>query len=75
MPGGINPPLEVIQSWPKPSLNPETVGWGVVVAMVILYAFALGVVVARLWARFAIQRNAGIDDIFIVLAMVSTFCR
>ncbi|KIW06340.1 hypothetical protein, variant [Verruconis gallopava] len=75
MGGGINPPPEVLQQWAKIA-NPEhpsqTRGWGLVILCVVLFTFALAVVVARLWARLMIRRTAGIDDIVIVLAMIPT---
>jgi hypothetical protein len=74
MPGGTHPPLSVIESWPKPSLNFERRGWGVPIAVIVLFVITATVVSARLWSRLVIQRNAGIDDICIVFAMVRTYC-
>ncbi|KAF2101379.1 hypothetical protein NA57DRAFT_35108, partial [Rhizodiscina lignyota] len=71
MPGGIHPPLAVIESWPTPNyVDPHTRGWSLVILMCVLYAIALLAVVARLWARLGILHNAGADDAIIVAAMV-----
>jgi hypothetical protein len=72
MAGGIHPPVDVILSWPTPNyVNPHTRGWELVIICIVLYALALFAVIARLWARFMIQRNAGADDALILAAMVS----
>jgi hypothetical protein len=70
MPGGLNPPPDVIASWPKPSLHPEVVGWGTAIGLIILYVIALVVVAGRLYARIYVQKNAGIDDALITLSLV-----
>lgn len=71
MPGGIHPTLEVIASWPRPNyVNPERKGWGLVITTIVLFTLALFTVLARLWARFVLLRNPGLDDLVIVLAMV-----
>jgi hypothetical protein len=74
MPGGIRPPLEVILSWPARSEHPERHGWGLTITTIILFCITLAVVVARLWARMVLQRNAGLDDVFIVGSMVRLIC-
>jgi hypothetical protein len=72
MPGGIHPPLSVIKSWPKANhINPVRRDGGLVGLTITLFVLALATVCARLWARFVIQRNAGIDDAIIVACMVS----
>jgi hypothetical protein len=71
MPGGIDPPLAVLASWPEPSLDPIRRGWGFPVVIIIFAVIALLFVVARLWARVVVQKNPGLDDIVIVLALVS----
>jgi len=72
MPGGIHPPLSVIASWPHPNyVDPVTRGNGALVLCTffgVIVAMAFG---ARLWARFVILRNAGIDDWLMIAALVS----
>jgi hypothetical protein len=70
MPGGTHPPLSVILSWPVPTPDFERRGWGIPIVVMTLFSISIAVVSARLWARLVIQRNAGVDDIFIVAAMV-----
>jgi hypothetical protein len=71
MPGGIHPPAAVFLAWPKPNyINPELRDWSLGAAIVILLSLTVTIVCARLWARIIIQRNAGIDDTIIVIAMV-----
>ena len=70
MPGGTHPPLSVIGSWPNHSPNFERRGWGIPIVVMVLFSISIAVVSARLWARLVIQRNSGIDDLFIVAAMV-----
>lgn len=75
MPGGIHPPLSVIASWPTPNyVDPERRGWSVVVMCAVLWGLAMVILMMRLWARLVLQHNAGLDDLFIVLAMVRTEC-
>jgi hypothetical protein len=73
MAGGIHPPLSVIESWPSRSANPERRGWDVFTAMIVLYTLCTVVVALRLWARLRLQRNPGLDDLFIVFSMVRLF--
>lgn len=61
--------------WSKianPSNPSETRGWELVSLVVILFATTVVTVLARLWARMKIQRNAGIDDIIIVATIVGS---
>lgn len=72
MPGGPKPPLEVIASWPAPNyINPE--GRGTVTSNLayVLSPITFFIYFARLWVRFFLQRNAGIDDWLMVAALVS----
>lgn len=71
MPGGPHPPLSVILNWPLPNyVDPVTRGWGDVILCIALYVLALVTVLARLRARLVLQKNAGLDDLLIVIAMV-----
>ena len=49
----------------------ETHGKGILVVACTLGPLTFGLVGARLWARVAIQRNAGLDDWLLLAAMVS----
>lgn len=72
MPGGKNPPLSVIKSWPKPNyVNPETTGPASEIVSVFLSVLVTLVLVARLWARFIVIRQPGHDDYIITLGTVS----
>jgi hypothetical protein len=76
MPGGIHPPLAVLEEWAKignPLHPTETRGWGLAILCIVLYTLATVVVLARLWARFKVRQTSGLDDALIVLAMVRRF--
>jgi hypothetical protein len=73
MPGGVHPPLSVIEEWAKissPGHPSELRGWGLVIVVIVVYTIALLTVGARLWARLVLLRNQGLDDALIVAAMV-----
>ncbi|KAG4413515.1 hypothetical protein IFR04_013343 [Cadophora malorum] len=67
------PPLSVILSWPKPNyIDPETRGYSNVVLNIILYTILLGFVGLRIWTRKCLKNAFGLDDTFILLALVPT---
>jgi hypothetical protein len=70
MPGGLHPPPSVILSWVPDYVDPPTRGWAIVILVVILLFFTYLVVGLRLWARFGIAKNSGIDDVLIIFNMV-----
>ena len=71
MPGGLYPPLSVIESWPQPNyINPVQRDWAVPVILIVLFFITFLVFCARLWARLIVARDAGFDDLLIVLTMV-----
>ncbi|KAF2837819.1 integral membrane protein, partial [Patellaria atrata CBS 101060] len=71
MPGGLHPPAEVVTSWPKlNAIDPERKNWSLVIHTIVLFTITLFVVCARFWARCKVQRNAGLDDALIAVAMV-----
>lgn len=75
MPGGLHPPPEVIASWPAANhVDPIRRDWTLAILTIILFFLTLALVSARLWARFILQHNAGIDDAIIIIAMVPTAC-
>lgn len=65
------PPLDVIANWPTPNYdNPATRGNAL---LIVNYAFATITIVTvglRLYTRAVIKRWFGLDDIFIILALV-----
>ncbi|KAL6154868.1 hypothetical protein ACJQWK_00888 [Exserohilum turcicum] len=70
MPGGPHPPMSVVASWPPPNhVNPE--GRGRVTSNIafVLTPITFFVVFSRLWVRFRMQRNAGLDDWLMVVAL------
>lgn len=71
MPGGFHPPLSVILSWPEPNYtDPAARGHQLLAVTVTFGLLAIIFVAARLWSRIKIQKNAGLDDLFISLALV-----
>lgn len=61
----------MILSWPKPNYtHPETRGDALVIINSILIALVVIVVGLRLYTRLRIKRWFGLDDIFILLALV-----
>jgi hypothetical protein len=72
MPGGPHPPLEVVASWPAPNLvNPQGRGMVTTVLAAIFTPITIFVVFARLWVRFRLQRNAGVDDWLMIASLVN----
>src|SRR5689334_6960898 len=70
MPGGLHPPIDVIFSWTPNYIDPPNRGWGMVILVAGLLTFAYVVVAMRLWARFVLAKNAGLDDALIMFNMV-----
>lgn len=71
MPGGIHPPLEVILSWPRPNyIDPIKRPKTVLVVACVFGPLTIALLLARLWVRIRIQRNAGVDDWLMVAAIV-----
>jgi Ca2+/Na+ antiporter len=63
--------LKNLESWPTPNYtDPETRGPGVIYINSILYPLVLAVVGIRTYTRVFISRSFGLDDTFILLAMV-----
>lgn len=73
MPGGFNPPQSVIASWPEPNyIDPATRGYALIICLGIFLFVALLALAARIWARFVLVRQAGLDDLLAVFAAIST---
>jgi len=71
MPGGLHPPLSVLGTWTPNYVDPQTRNWTFPALLIVLYILAFAAVFLRLIARLVYMRNAGIDDVFIVLALVN----
>lgn len=71
MPGGLHPPLELVLAWQTDAF-PHGIRRGPTLAVVVAVMFflTLFIVCGRLYARVIVQRNAGLDDLLIALAMV-----
>jgi hypothetical protein len=72
MPGGLHPPISVLLSWTPDAIDPPSRGWAIVILVVVLLSLTYLVVGFRLWARFGIAKNSGIDDWLIMFNMVIT---
>ena len=67
------PPIEVILSWPTPNYtNPVTRGDALLIVNSVLIALVVITVGLRMYTRLIIKRWFGIDDVFILLALVCT---
>ncbi|KAF1365915.1 hypothetical protein EJ07DRAFT_53053, partial [Lizonia empirigonia] len=65
------PPVEVILSWPTPNYaNPVTRGNALLVVNSIFIALVVIFVGLRMYTRLIIKRWFGLDDVFILLALV-----
>jgi len=71
MPGGTRPPVEVVANWPAPDYeNPERHGPALTILCSLLGPLAFFIVGSRLWARFFLSKNAGLDDWLIMIALI-----
>jgi hypothetical protein len=74
MPGGLHPPLSVIESWPAPNYDdPWTTSEKTSKSVGIVGGIALIIVGLRMWARFVKQRNGGLDDYLMLIAILPTY--
>lgn len=65
------PPPSVMATWPKPNYeDPVTRGHGAIIVNVVCLSVALIVTLLRLYTRLRITCSPGLDDIFIVAALV-----
>jgi hypothetical protein len=72
--GGVHPPPEVLLSWPNPNyVNPEERGWEAPIVMIVMLAITTIIYIARIWARFKVAKNLGLDDILMSIAMLPVF--
>ena len=67
------PPTDVLLSWPTPNYDyPVTRGPALVIVNSIFISLATITVAARIYTRIVIKRWFGIDDVFILLALLFT---
>jgi hypothetical protein len=72
MPGGINPPLAVVLTWPKPNfVNPERQPKTMLLVASVLGPISTTMMLTRLWVRIFHQRTPGWDDWLMLAATVS----
>ncbi|KAL2061629.1 hypothetical protein VTL71DRAFT_7006 [Oculimacula yallundae] len=68
-----SPPLSVLLSWPQPNyIDPETRGFANVILNLIFYTILLGFLGLRIWTRTCLRNAFGLDDTFILLALIPT---
>lgn len=68
--GGLHPPISQLLHWPKPDYNNPPLRHGAVPVVVIFTVLALCMIAARIFVRGVMQRNMGLDDWLVLLAMV-----
>lgn len=67
------PPLEIILTWPTPDyIDPPTRGDALLIVNSIFITLVIVTVSLRLYTRLAIKRWFGLDDVFILLALVQS---
>ncbi|PMD15777.1 hypothetical protein NA56DRAFT_663535 [Hyaloscypha hepaticicola] len=65
--------IPTVESWPTPNyINPQTRGDSVLIIHGTLYSLVVVVVGLRVYTRMCISRSFGLDDMFILLAMIPT---
>ena len=71
MPGGFDPPQQVIDSWPEPNFtNPDSHKTELTAGIITVTVASTIVLLLRLYSRLIVVRNAGLDDALIVFAQV-----
>jgi hypothetical protein len=70
--GMLKIPVAVIESWPAPNyIDPAKQPPQKLIAYATIFGLlAILTAAGRLWSRFRLQRNAGIDDYFFIAALV-----
>lgn len=72
--GGIHPPVSVLLGWPNANyIDPETRGWGAPIILFVGLGITFLVYSARIWARLAVAKNLGLDDVLMSIAMLFIF--
>jgi hypothetical protein len=65
-------PPEVYYSWPRPNyVDPVTEGPALMIVGIVLSAIAILLVAARVYSRLFITMALGIDDLLILISLVS----
>jgi len=67
------PPKSVQETWPAPNyINPVTRGPAVVIVNTVLITLCIIIVVLRVYVRVYIKKWFGLDDVFIIFALLTT---
>ncbi|KAK8172583.1 hypothetical protein BKA80DRAFT_196634, partial [Phyllosticta citrichinensis] len=73
MPGGLHPPPDLYRQWQTGKYpHGERRDWSIVIIVTFFGVLAYATVAARLWARVIVNRNSGLDDALIVMALIFT---
>lgn len=70
MPGGLHAPISVLLTWRPNYLNPEMRDMKFLCFLAALLSMTYLVVGLRLWARFRLANNPGLDDLLILFNLV-----
>jgi hypothetical protein len=66
-------PLSVYRDWPTPEYeDPPTRGNALLIVNIIFLALVTLSIVIRLWSRFKVKYQSGMDDVMIILAYIFT---
>jgi hypothetical protein len=69
--GGLDPPSEVILSWPAPNYdNPVRHSDSGPIAVIVFLVLSMLVYFARMWSRVVLTKTAGLDDWIMTAAIV-----
>jgi len=65
-------PSSVLHSWPKPNyIDPETRGDSIIIISTVFLAAVVTAVTFRIFTRLIVKKAFGLDDVFILLSLVS----
>lgn len=70
MPGGLHAPISVLLTWRPNYVNPEMRDMKFLCFVAALLSTTYFVVGLRLWARFKLANNPGLDDLLIMFNLV-----
>lgn len=68
--GGLHPPVSQVLQWPYPHYKDPTLRHGAVPVIIVFTVLTLCMIAARIFVRGVMQRNMGLDDWLVLLAMV-----
>lgn len=70
MPGGLHAPISVLLTWRPNYVDPEMRGMKFICFVAAMLSTTYFVVGLRLWARFRLGNNPGLDDLLIMFNLV-----